>query len=259
MTAVAHLVAHPELPHGPLRIGFNPDEEVGHGHRLLRHRALRRRGGVHARRLDRRRDARRDVLRRQLHRHDHRRARSIPAWGKNRLVNALKLAAQVLARLPRDYLARDDGRARGIRPRRRDRTATPRSSRCEFIVRDHDDALLEQHVALLREILDEVAASEPRARSTHEVIQYRNMRNELAQAARVVDRAERRSAASGSSRADADPRRHRRVAADREGPADAEPLHGRAPLPLASASGAACTTWGWPLRRSSSSAALWAE
>ena len=31
MTAVAYLVAHPELPHGPMRIGFNPDEELGTG------------------------------------------------------------------------------------------------------------------------------------------------------------------------------------------------------------------------------------
>src|SRR5881275_3226319 len=31
MAAVSYLLRHPELPHGPLRIGFNPDEEVGRG------------------------------------------------------------------------------------------------------------------------------------------------------------------------------------------------------------------------------------
>lgn len=31
MTAIEYLVAHPELEHGPIRIGFTPDEEVGHG------------------------------------------------------------------------------------------------------------------------------------------------------------------------------------------------------------------------------------
>ncbi|MDX9865042.1 MAG: peptidase T [Anaerolineaceae bacterium] len=31
MTAIEHLVQHPEIPHGPIRIGFTPDEEVGRG------------------------------------------------------------------------------------------------------------------------------------------------------------------------------------------------------------------------------------
>ena len=31
MAAVEYLLAHPEIAHGPLRIGFTPDEEVGNG------------------------------------------------------------------------------------------------------------------------------------------------------------------------------------------------------------------------------------
>ncbi len=31
MTAVSYLLAHPEIKHGPLRIGFTPDEEIGRG------------------------------------------------------------------------------------------------------------------------------------------------------------------------------------------------------------------------------------
>ena len=31
MTAVEYLVNHPEVPHGTLRIGFTPDEEIGRG------------------------------------------------------------------------------------------------------------------------------------------------------------------------------------------------------------------------------------
>ncbi|HEX4346069.1 MAG TPA: tripeptide aminopeptidase PepT, partial [Vicinamibacterales bacterium] len=31
MTAAAHLVAHPEIPRGPVRIAFTPDEEIGRG------------------------------------------------------------------------------------------------------------------------------------------------------------------------------------------------------------------------------------
>lgn len=31
LTAMEYLIAHPEIPHGTIRIGFTPDEEVGHG------------------------------------------------------------------------------------------------------------------------------------------------------------------------------------------------------------------------------------
>lgn len=31
LTAVEYLIAHPEIPHGKLRIGFTPDEEIGRG------------------------------------------------------------------------------------------------------------------------------------------------------------------------------------------------------------------------------------
>lgn len=31
MTAAEYLIKHPEIPHGPIRVGFTPDEEVGQG------------------------------------------------------------------------------------------------------------------------------------------------------------------------------------------------------------------------------------
>ena len=31
MTAARHLMTHPEIAHGPIRIAFTPDEEIGRG------------------------------------------------------------------------------------------------------------------------------------------------------------------------------------------------------------------------------------
>ena len=31
LTAAEYLLAHPEIPHGPIRVGFTPDEEIGQG------------------------------------------------------------------------------------------------------------------------------------------------------------------------------------------------------------------------------------
>ena len=58
------LLSNPEIPHGPVRVCFTCDEEIGHG---VDHLDLKEtRGGrwLHARRRRHRRDRRRDVLRR---------------------------------------------------------------------------------------------------------------------------------------------------------------------------------------------------
>ena len=73
MEAAAHLMAHPEIPHGPIRICFTCDEEIGHG---VDHVDLKKLGAarrLHARRRRRGRDRRRDLLRRPGRRDDHRR------------------------------------------------------------------------------------------------------------------------------------------------------------------------------------------
>ena len=31
MTAARHLLANPGIPHGPIRLAFTPDEEIGRG------------------------------------------------------------------------------------------------------------------------------------------------------------------------------------------------------------------------------------
>jgi tripeptide aminopeptidase len=60
----------------------------------------------------------------------------------------------------------------------------------DFIARDHDDALLEEHVELLRGLVAQVAGREPRADLQIEVRDsYRNMRPYIEKSPRVVDAA----------------------------------------------------------------------
>lgn len=190
MAAVAHLLAHPEIPHGPLRIGFNPDEEVGRG---TDHFDIDRFGAVAAYTLDGSTAgevqdesfsaARVDITVR---------GRSIhPGTAKGQLVNAVKLASEIVGRLPKDTLSPEttDEREGFIHPI--EIKGADAAVELRFIVRDHEDELLEQHVALLRGIAEEVVATEPRAELEFvERIQYRNMRNELAKQPEIVERAE---------------------------------------------------------------------
>jgi tripeptide aminopeptidase len=190
MAAVAYLVAHPEVPHGRVRIGFNPDEEVSRGTDYF---DIARFGADAAYTLD-------GSTAGEIHDETFSaarvdvtvRGRSVhPGWGKGELVNALKLAAEIIARLPEDRLSPEttSGREGYIHPH--DLNGDGGVAKLRFIVRDHDDARLAEHVALLRGIVDAVGAAEPRAvLEVTEKIQYRNMLNELSKRPEIVERAE---------------------------------------------------------------------
>ena len=114
-----------------------------------------------------------------------------PGTAKGRLVNALKLIADVIAALPRDALSPEttDDREGFVHPER----IQGGSSRATLwlIARDHDDEKLEEHVELVRRTVGEVLGAEPRASFTLAVQeQYRNMRTALERHPEIVAAAE---------------------------------------------------------------------
>jgi tripeptide aminopeptidase len=99
-----------------------------------------------------------------------------PGTAKGRMVNAIKLAADLVASLPRDSLSPEttEDREGFVHPTRL--SGHVADAVVTFIVRDHDDDKLEEHLKLLRGLVDRLAESEPRARFEVEVTeQYRNM------------------------------------------------------------------------------------
>lgn len=114
-----------------------------------------------------------------------------PGSAKGRLVNALKLVAEVIDALPKDRLSPEttDGREGYVHPERWS-GGTSRAT-LWLIARDHDDAVLEQHVDLVRRIAEEVVGREPRASFTLDVTdQYRNMRPALDRHPEIVEAAD---------------------------------------------------------------------
>lgn len=190
VTAVAHLAAHPQLPRPELRVCFTPDEEIGEGATLFE---LERFGADCAYTVDGSElgeiqdecfsavEAIVTVYGIDIH----------PGQARGRLVNALRLAAQIVAALPSDRLTPETaGEREGfIHPYRL--TGDAAAARIEAIVRDFDDDQLERHVALLRRTAEEVVARQPRARLELEVRrQYSNMRRHLEAVPEVVGAAE---------------------------------------------------------------------
>ena len=186
MAAAAWLAAHPEVPHGPVKIAFNPDEEVGRG---VVHFPVGELGAVAAYTLD---GSTAGELQSETFSgaqvRMHVRGRSIhPGWAKGELVNAIKLAAEIVARLPRDSRSPEttDGREGYVHPTLVDGDSAEVELR--FIVRDFEDERLDEHVAFLRGLAEEVAATEPRCSIEVESrVQYRNMRDAIAQHPEIV-------------------------------------------------------------------------
>jgi len=110
-----------------------------------------------------------------------------PGWAKGELVNAIKLAGEILSRLPQDGLSPEttDGREGYVHPVLVDGDSSEVELR--FIVRDFEDDRLDEHIAFLRALAEEVAAGEPRCSiEVEDRIQYRNMRDALASHPEIV-------------------------------------------------------------------------
>src|SRR5438128_10891308 len=101
MSAVAYLAAHPEIEHAPIRVGFTVDEEVGHG---VDHFDIEEFGADFAYTLDGSEIGRIDdetfsasEVRIRIEGHSVH-----PGTSKGKMVNAVKLAARVIERLPKE-------------------------------------------------------------------------------------------------------------------------------------------------------------
>lgn len=197
MAAVARLAADPQLPHPRVRVAFTPDEEIGMGASLF---DIKRFGALCAYTIDgseigQLQDETFSAVEATL---TVRGVEVHPGYATGKLVNALRLAAKIVAELPADTLTPEttSGREGFIHPY--SLGGTPGQARVQAIVRDFDDAQLERHVALLRRTAERVVAAEPRAHLEFEVRpQYRNMRRHIDAAPYATEAAEEAMRAEG--------------------------------------------------------------
>jgi tripeptide aminopeptidase len=104
MESMAYLLEHPEIPHGPVRILFTCDEEIGHG---VDHVNLEQLGAQACYTLDGPGANHLDVetFSADLATVEIRGVNIHPSIAKGRMVNAVRAAASFVQRLPRDTLA----------------------------------------------------------------------------------------------------------------------------------------------------------
>jgi tripeptide aminopeptidase len=197
MTAVRHLLAHPEIPHGRIRVVFTPDEEIGRG---VDPRLPADLGVDFAYTLD---AAEVGEVEFESFSADAAVVRvtgvsAHPGWAKGVLVNALHLAARIVQTLPQATLTPETTEGREGFVHLYQMGGTAAEAELKFILRDFEREGLAAKGALLQQVCAAVAATEPRVRITCEIrAQYRNMRYWLETDMRPVELARAACAAEG--------------------------------------------------------------
>ncbi|HVZ65364.1 MAG TPA: peptidase T [Lacunisphaera sp.] len=185
MAAVRHLLLHPEIKHGPIRMCFNPDEEIARGMAGL---DLARVGAACGYTLDGSGPGEIDfeTFSADAAALEIRGVASHPGWAKDVMVNAARLAGRFLAALPAELSPeRTDGRDGFIHPV--ECTASAEQAKVRMIVRDFELDGLAAKRALLERLAADLRAAAPKATVTLTFTeQYRNMRYWLEQDMRPV-------------------------------------------------------------------------
>jgi tripeptide aminopeptidase len=189
MTAAAYLMAHPEVPHGPVRIAFTPDEEIGRG---TQHFDVARFGAHCAYTMDggsrgeiEMESFSADAITATFHGFN-----THPGFAKGRMVNAIKLAAAFVERLPRHTMSPEttDGYDGFLHPYTMN-AGVERTS-VKVLVRDFVTAALKDKEALVERLARDVVAPHLGARVEFAIEEsYRNMKEVLDHHPTVVEHA----------------------------------------------------------------------
>ena len=179
MDMANYLLSHPEIKHGTIKILFTTDEEVGRGTDKL---DLQKLGADYAYTLD---GGEMGTLEDETFSADGvtmtiKGVISHPGYAKGKMVNALKIAAEILASLPKEEWSPEttSGREGFIHVLRLEGLAE--KATIEFLIRDFDTSKLTIYETRLRQLAETVMLQHPGASFQFEVKeQYRNMKEIL--------------------------------------------------------------------------------
>jgi tripeptide aminopeptidase len=191
MDAALQLIKHPEIPHGTIKILFTPDEEVGRGVDKV---DLKKLGADYAYTID---SEDRGCMEDETFSAD---AATVeiegisahPGLAKGKMENAIKIATDILAALPKDHLTPEttSGREGFIHPGALH--AGVETAKIQFIIRDFNREGLASHAQVLKDTVDGVLKNYPHSKARVVISeQYRNMKEVLNNCPQVADYAEK--------------------------------------------------------------------
>jgi tripeptide aminopeptidase len=197
MDLAIFLITNKNVKHGEIKILFTPDEEIGHGTAKVDLKKLGADfgytldGGESGSLEDETFSA--DAVQVIIHG-----VSAHPGYAKGKMINAMKIAGEILAALPKNRLSPESTEAkRGfIHPVRIDGIA----EKCtiDFIIRDFETKGLQKKEDYLRTQIEELMRLYPKASFEYKVTeQYRNMKEVLLLHPQVVDHAKEAIKRSG--------------------------------------------------------------
>jgi tripeptide aminopeptidase len=189
VAAAEYLMAHPEIPHGVIRVGFTPDEEVGAG---TKHFDVHRFGAKYAYTLD---GGARGELECESFSADamtltFQGFNTHPGYAKGSMINSIKVAADFIQRLPRETLSPEttDGYEGYVHPYVVN--ASVERTSVKVLIRDFSTPGLKVKEDLVERLAREAVAAWPGASLEVKVDEsYRNMREVIDQFPSVLENA----------------------------------------------------------------------
>ena len=194
--AMVYLREHPEIEHGTVRIGFNPDEEIGLG---AHHFDVERFGCQFAYTMDgsevgelefenfNAASAKVSIRGCSVH----------PGYAKGKMVNAARIATELVQLLPQDETPETTEGYEGFFH------LTSLSGSCQeaqlsFIIRDHDRDIFELRKAQMQQIVERINQRYGTGTAVLDLHdQYYNMREQLADKMHIIDIAKQAMSEAG--------------------------------------------------------------
>ncbi len=185
VTAMEHLLAHPEIKHGKIRIAFTPDEEIGEG---ADHFDVDKFGCEWAYTMDggpvgeleyenfNAAAASITIQGRSVH----------PGSAKNKMVNALSVANKLISLLPASEVPEHTEGYEGFF-HLTSVNGTVDAASIGYIIRDHDKGLFEERKQLLTDAVDYINKLYPNSTTIQIKDQYYNMREKVEPVMHVID------------------------------------------------------------------------
>lgn len=190
MELAHYLQQHPSIPHGEIKLLFTPDEEVGRG---VEHLDLKKLGADVAYTLDggelgslESETFSADGLELEIHG-----VIAHPGSAKGKFINAIKLAAEIIGKLPKNKMAPESTADREGFLHPTDIKGNAEHATIKFILRDFESDALHTYASIIEHAAQDVIHANKGARYTLKRFeQYRNMKEVLDQHPRIVQYAE---------------------------------------------------------------------
>lgn len=186
VSAMEYLIAHPEIKHGKIRVGFTPDEEIGQG---ADHFDVPKFGAEWAYTLDggeigelefeNFNAAAAKITFKGLNVH--------PGYAKHKMLNSMRVAHQFVSMLPRHETPEHTEKYEGFY-HLVGMEGTVEQSSLSYIIRDHDRDRFERRKKEMQHITNKINAEFGEGTATLELRdQYYNMREKVEPVMHIVD------------------------------------------------------------------------